>query len=769
MIAFVGGLACSLALGYAGTGFIEPSTPVEIVSPAFVNPQAERSSGDPSTDVVTQGAVGERRPLPRFTFEGYEAEAATLNRFIEQQAAATLPAGPLFDLEYRTLGDLWMDGLWDPGNGERPAQPVQTALSQALSSLPQDADGYVQSGQHFSHAHDGGWPFPLWSQIEGGWAGRTAGWHFQESGPGWLWEFGFLQSKDPHTGLEATQAWRTEGLISHGLREGRWQLSTNGPTARLTAPRNTRFEARLAPFVQVRWKLPDNLPESARAFLWWTTSDEADFSTPRVVSLPLQPGSLNPTDGCRHSLVQLAGERGWYGTITGLRITIDGLPAGTALELDSVFTCFDTRHPANAALFVLACSNVVRWTGNLRFLRQQIGRMRAAVELLDRTFYGAQLGHTRVTWSGHDGLRGWARDGEDRLAIHPESGIGGNYFDLLPFGYDDAWLTAQYLGALEALAEVEALAEAYPRLGLLENQRPGNFKLLSDRARKVRERGGAYLFDSGPGRFVACIDASGVPHDYGYTFLNLDAVRFGLANALQREQVLSWLFAERSIESDTSVGADLYHWRFGLRTSTVRNVEWYSPVWTDPASQAFGEQIQDGGAVLGFTYFELMERLRWRGVDDAFQRYREVLSWYREVEAAGGFRPYYASPRREGSLQGCGTPGGLGLDCEFQEGRLIAAFAAHGLLGLQPDLQRLYVRPRFPEGCSLLGIQGLQYRNVRLDLTARPERIDLRLHDRPLGALTLALDEEWLLEPGEARGSQFQLENPGDYVLVRAN
>jgi hypothetical protein len=761
---FLGGLIGGLAAS-AGWAF-EPLLGPFVA--AAIQEQAEPSTpADIRTDGALPDASRERRPLPRFAIDGYEAEAQTLNRFIEQQAAAILPAGPLFDLEYRTLGDLWMDGLWDPGDGARPAQPVQPALSQALARLPQDADGYVQSGQHFSHAHDGGWPFPLWAQVGGGWQGRTAGWHFEERGPGWLWDFGFLRSEDPHTGAEATRAWRLEGLVSRGLDAGRWQLATSGPTARLTSPQGTRFQARLAPFVQVRWKLPEDLPEAARAFLWWTTEDDADFGTPRVMPLPFGAGSPNAVDGCHHTLVQLAGERGWEGAITGLRITLDGLPAGTPVELDSVFTCFDTRHPANAALFVLACSNVVRWTGDLAFLRAQIDRMRAAVELLDRAFHGAQLGFTRVTWPGHDGQRGWIRDADGRLTTHPGSGIGGNYFDLLPFGHDDAWLTAQYLGALEALAEIEALAEAYPRLGLLGGQRPGNSAALLERARQVRERGGRHFFDPEAGRFVACIDLGGVPHDYGYTFVNLDAVRFGLADALQRERILAWLFAEREVQGDTSVGADLYHWRFGLRTSTVRNVEWYAPVWTDPASQPFGGQIQDGGAVLGFTYFELMERLRWRGVDDAFERYREVLGWYREVEEAGGFRPYYASPRRAGTLQGCGTPGGLGLDCEFQEGRLIAAFAAHGLLGLQPDLQRLAIRPRFPEGCSRLALEGLQYRGVRLDVAARPERVELKIHDIPLGPLTFALDGTWKLEPGGATGSLFSLERPGNYVLSR--
>lgn len=773
MIAIAGYLVGSaLALVASGSAAVVTGSQPQVAEiKADSAPQEEAQTQRPPGGIQPDGGLPdpsrERRPLPTFGIAGYDEDSATLNRFIEQQAAAVSSVGPLFDLEYRALGDLWMDGLWDPGNGVRPAQPMQAALPQALAALGQDPDGYVHSGQHFSHAHDAGWPFPMWPQVSGGWSGRTAGWHFQENGPGWLWQFGFAKADDPHTGIEAAQAWRLEGIESRGLREGRLQLVTTGGTARLTSPADTQFEARLAPFVQVRWKSGNQLPEEARAYLWWTTSEDPAFAPPRLTPLSLPRGDVDPNDGSVHCMVPLFNQKGWTGTITGLRITVDGLPPGSPLELDSVFTCFDTRHPANAALFVLACSHVARWSGDLLFLRGQIDRMRAAVDLLDRSCFGSQLGYTRVTWQGHDGRPGWIRDEAGQLEAHPESGIGGNYFDLLPFGYDDTWLTAQYLGALEALAEIEALAEAYPGLGLLSPTRASSSKALFDRARKVRERGGAQLFDPARGRFVACIDLGGVPHDYGYTFLNLDAVRFGLANSLQRERILSWLFAEREIKTDTSKGADLYHWRFGLRTTTVRNVDWYASVWTDPASVPFGGQVQDGGAVLGFTYFELMERLRWRGVDDAFARYREVLAWYREIEDAGGFRPYYASPRRDGTLQGCGTPGGLGLDCEFQEGRLIAAFAAHGLMGLRPDLQRLWIRPRFPTGCAKLTVEGLQYRGVRMDIAAFPDRVDLKLHDVPLGPITVALDGQWELEQGRSRGSQFSLSERGDYVLRR--
>ena len=31
------------------------------------------------------------------------------------------------------------------------------------------------------------------------------------------------------------------------------------------------------------------------------------------------------------------------------------------------------------------------------------------------------------------------------------------------------------------------------------------------------------------GRFVACIDIDGAAHDYGFTFLNLEAIYYGFA------------------------------------------------------------------------------------------------------------------------------------------------------------------------------------------------------------------------------------------------
>ncbi|MFM1904016.1 MAG: hypothetical protein RLZZ440_1916, partial [Planctomycetota bacterium] len=75
---------------------------------------------------------------------------------------------------------------------------------------------------------------------------------------------------------------------------------------------------------------------------------------------------------------------------------------------------------------------------------------------------------------------------------------------------------------------------------------------------------------------------------------------------------------------------------------------------------------------VGFTRRECgLERGRhavigWPGPDDAWRRLAAITEWFASVQAAGGYRAYYAVPGR-GSLQGGGTPGGLGCDMEFLE------------------------------------------------------------------------------------------------------
>ena len=101
-------------------------------------------------------------------------------------------------------------------------------------------------------------------------------------------------------------------------------------------------------------------------------------------------------------------------------------------------------------------------------------------------------------------------------------------------------------------------------------------------------------------------DLSGSSYDHGFTFVNLEAIAYGMASEDQAEKILDWLDGKRIVAGDTATGTDTYHWQFTPRATTRRNVETYVWAWSAPEAIEFGGQVQDGGAVLGFSYYDLM-------------------------------------------------------------------------------------------------------------------------------------------------------------------
>jgi hypothetical protein len=239
---------------------------------------------------------------------------------------------------------------------------------------------------------------------------------------------------------------------------------------------------------------------------------------------------------------------------------------------------------------------------------------------------------------------------------------------------------------------------------------------LEGLAERIRAHAGKLFWNPAAGRFVACIGPEGVAHDYGYTIVNLEAIHYGFATAEQARSIFDWLDGRRSIEDDTSQGADIYRWRFGPRCSTKRNTEWYSGMW-DPQAVPFGDQVQDGGGVLGFSFFDLMARLLTLGPDDAYRRLSAIAAWFDEVQAEGGYRAYYAKPGR-GTLQGGGPPGGLGLDHEFVESVLVPQVMLYGFLGFQPGMDGFRVEPRLPSRWTSLTISRVRYHGLVMDVAA---------------------------------------------------
>ena len=341
----------------------------------------------------------------------------------------------------------------------------------------------------------------------------------------------------------------------------------------------------------------------------------------------------------------------WTNQITRLRLNFDNAQPGGSVVIQAFFAQYDTRQTINSQNFVRGCANYFWWTRDLDFLRRNINRMRTAMRYLMTEHQALERKVVFTDWVGHDGRAGYRRNADGSKAHACGHGIGNNYWDLLPFGNLDCYATIHYYDALQSMLRIEREIRSHPDWQIPRGVLAFEPDLLALHAAEVRAEGNRLFWNEAAGRFVACIDADGQTHDYGFTFLNFEAVYYGFATAEHTDSIMSWLNGDRVVEGDTAQRDDIYHWRFGPRATTKRNLDWYFWAWDSPESFPFGGQVQDGGAVLGFSYHDLMARLKTLGPDNAWRRLQEILRWFGEVQAAGGYRKYYDG-KREGTHAG---------------------------------------------------------------------------------------------------------------------
>jgi hypothetical protein len=419
----------------------------------------------------------------------------------------------------------------------------------------------------------------------------------------------------------------------------------------------------------------------------------------------------------------------WTGKIKRIRIALAPGESDVKFELDSFFTAYDTRHTINNPIYILACWEYFRWTGDIPFLKTVINKMRTALRHQQTEMGGLEHNHIRHPWVGHEGRSGLRIGPDGKKEVIYGCGIGANYWDILPIGGDDMYATAQYYAATRAMAEVERAIQRNPGWNTPLGALAFDPAQLETHAEAVKAEANRLFWNETTGRFVACIDADGQPHDYGFTFVNLDAIWYGIASEEHAAAILDWLDGKRIVEGDTSQGADIYHWRFGPRATTRRNIEWYHWGWTAPESIPFGGQVQDGGAVLGFSFYDLWARLNYRGADDTWRRLCELLAWEKDAWAGGGYRAYYADGKYGTTLQGGGTAGGLGIDCEFYESSLVPSIVARGFLGMKATGDGLVIAPKLPAACPEMGISNVLYQGVRFDVKAGEGYVALDVKD----------------------------------------
>ncbi|HEX3996929.1 MAG TPA: hypothetical protein VHX65_00075 [Pirellulales bacterium] len=669
--------------------------------------------------------------FPRFVVPGHDGEMALLRELFWHHYKS---AGPLIP-----VWDAWMpmSTLWPVRGDGAELQSMRGRWAAALAGRVFDAEGYVSSQQHDGPAHAEGWPFPTWMQAGG------IGWHFAPIGvPGY---------EAPHA---TSDGWHLTGAHGSPLRENGWPIEITaaaGGSVTLEPPQFA-IDARIAPWLRLNWWATGL--EGARCSIEWTTSKSPGFGPDRHVEFAVAEGNLSHRE--TRTMIPVYRLAGWNGTITDLRIGFkmpdSKKPSGQPsprIVIKSFHTACDSRHNINDSNFIRGAHDYFMWTADVDFLRSQIGRIRTAMRFNTHEFQTRQRKCIYTTWPGHEGRSG-VRYAEGRVGGPPNivrgEGIGSNYWDLLPFGGEDALATIYYYDSVLDLAELEEQIAAHPQWKIVATDArdaPFDPADLRRHAKEVRDYGTQRFWNQSTGRF-GTVDLDGMMHDYGFTFLNNEAVYYNFATREQAKSIHAWLSGRRIVDGDTATGADIYHWRFGPRSTTRRNLDYYFWGWSNPASVPWGNQVQDGGAVLGFSFHDLMARLKTAGADDAAGRLREILAWYADVRSAGGYREYYRHPGR-GTLQGGNVAGGIGVDREFFESILVPQVMLYGFLGVRPTTSGCDINPQLPHDWPELTITRIHLHDHVLDIHAAPGRIDISDHTPAAAPLQFDIPARWRL------------------------
>jgi hypothetical protein len=448
--------------------------------------------------------------LPQFIVPGHEAEMKTLNELhaLHHDRAFT-PC---------TLWDGWLPQatLWASAKKRQQYRA-------ALLSRRMDADGYVSMQQHRGMAHSEGWPFPAWQQSTG------KGVHFSVHGDEWAIQHFALKP------LADTNGWEIHGAEVVGIDPvAGLQLKATGDVVSLTTPA-FRCGTIVAPFARLEWAAQGLSPES-KPKIHWLLEGEAGWKPERHAGF----APLRDADGLQYANVPLYRQPGYAGVLTRYRVTFDRA-TGARIHLKSIITAVDTRHPITNSLFVRACLEYFAWTRDIDFLRQNIARMRTALRFALDEFSVREQKHVRVLWVGHDGRSGLATGPDGKRIQRFGHGVGNNYWDLLPFGAHDAMATMYLFDALRHFAQLERDIAKHPEWKIPSNRQPFDADELAQLATGIRSDFQQRFWNAATGRFIGWIDIEGRAYDYGFTFVNLEAIHYGLASPEQARSILAWL------------------------------------------------------------------------------------------------------------------------------------------------------------------------------------------------------------------------------------
>ncbi len=333
-----------------------------------------------------------------------------------------------------------------------------------------------------------------------------------------------------------------------------------------------------------------------------------------------------------------------------------------------------------------------------------------------------------------------------------------NYWDNLPFGHKDAYTHALLYNVLPSMAGLYRMVggeENLARAEALDALRPTVKKTFNDR-----------FWSEATGRYIACIDVDGNPVDYGFTFVNFEAMKYGLADEDRARRIFDWIDGRRTVEGDTVTGEKILSYgdiiglahvpgdpiydcdvirAKGLRLAAITNTVsitdkgdpatgrawWHAPSGIRVFDNArYGTHLENGGYIFYPVFYELMARAAYLGADATVARLNDIAKVY---DHHGLKSNAAAVPNGAAWMEG--------LNTVFPENGLVPTAYFYGLMGVSAAYDGLHIAPKFGSDYEHMGVHRMVYgghaygvevhRDGTLRLTALDGVVHMSLHYTP--------------------------------------
>lgn len=367
-------------------------------------------------------------------------------------------------------------------------------------------------------------------------------------------------------------------------------------------------------------------------------------------------------------------------------------------------------HYDQMARYICAAAEIWRWTRDREFLDRMLPRAEAAMSfMLDEM-------------DGNSGIV--ACPGEANGLS--DTGKPSTFIDCYREGYQVAWINEGFYSALLALRDMEnasgqrTKAARYNRL----------VSICLDKFNRI-------FWSETDKRYVGWNDIRGDIHDYGFTYLNLEALARGMGNAEQAYHIFRWLEggrAQPTVKGAHKGSTDIYQLVVAPRTNTIRiaDKDWdpwsvpERPILKDFHKYGYGGITRDGGTMLWLNYYDVMARLKWLDANSAWKRLSAMLA-----RCAGDpkfltfgpqgtihFRAY--DMYEEHFLE-------IGSADTYQSSGISVMPVLRGFMGVQPAKHGISVLPNLPTGINQIGCSEIAYGKSSYDITITRTKLTSRV------------------------------------------